>query len=390
MKLKTLIAAFAPAEDNTSFGEKILSASMGLIAMVSMLYISYYYLSPQQLPWFVGSMGASCLLLFAIPHGPLSQPWPFVAGHLLAGFIGISCAKLISLPLLAAGIAVSLAILGMYLLRCLHPPASGTALSMALANNSIQQMGYQYLSTPLLTNIIILLVCALIINNILPNRYYPSRLKTLLSPDEEKPNFQLQLAKEDLKEVLQQQDMYIDVSEEELDQIFSLTATHIRQRRMGEISCRDIMTFPAISAQYDTEVETLWQLMGQYKIHCLPIVDNNNRVIGIVSIADFLNQIKVPTPDSATLKTRLENFIKRTPGQHSNKPEYAGHIMTTPVLTVHQDQHILDLFLLIHQHNVHHIPVINDDKHLIGMITPKDLIASLHSDAKNYGTLNHA
>ncbi|VEA74072.1 HPP family [Serratia rubidaea] len=82
--------------------------------------------------WFVAPMGASAVLLFAVPASPLAQPWSIVGGNLVAALIGVSCGKLIGDPGLACGVAACLAIGVMFKLRCLHPPSGAVALTAIL------------------------------------------------------------------------------------------------------------------------------------------------------------------------------------------------------------------------------------------------------------------
>ena len=73
----------------------------GLVGIGLIMLISQQFLDSEGLPWVVASMGASAVLLFAVPNGPLSQPWSFVVGHLLSAFVGITVAKLINDPVIA-------------------------------------------------------------------------------------------------------------------------------------------------------------------------------------------------------------------------------------------------------------------------------------------------
>jgi CBS domain-containing membrane protein len=101
-------------------------------------------------------------------------------------------------------------------------------------------------------------------------------------------------------------------------------------------------------------------------------------VLGIVTIADFLNQVKAENGNP--LVKRLQHFLKSSPGTTTDKPEYAGHVMTTPVITIREDQHILELFPVFYEQGVHHLPVVDAESRLVGMLTPKNLLAALHAD----------
>ncbi len=381
MSLNTLKSLLLPPPSNVSLREKALSglASLGGIGLV--MLVSSLYLDAKDLPWVVASMGASAVLLFAVPMGPLSQPWPFAGGHLISGLIGVTVAGLIHDPVLAAAVAVSLAIFVMYATGCLHPPGGATALTVVVGGDAIRAMGYEYLLTPVLLNIIVMLAWALLINNLLPGRYYPNTLKSLKPAGkvgEDRIDAQLSIGRSDLEYALKEMDEYVDVSRADLTRIFNLSATHARRRRMGELLCQEIMTRDVVCAEYGDEVEQLWKMMWQHKIRSIPIIDRRRMVIGIVTIADFLNQVKEET--GRPLAVRLKSFIKPVAGMSTHKPEFAGHIMTTPVITIREDQHILDLFPVFYQQGVHHLPVVDANDRLVGMLTPKNLLAALHAD----------
>jgi len=383
LKLERLKILLLPPKDSVSLREKAWSGLAALGGIGLIMLTSSFFLEPKDLPWVVASMGASAVLLFAVPLGPLSQPWPFVGGHLISGLIGVTVAALVKEPVLAAALAVSLAIFVMYVTGCLHPPGGATALTVVAGGDAIRAMGYDYLLTPVLINVLVMLAWALLINNLLPNRYYPNTLKRLKDASSgvvgtDRVDARLSIDKDDLEFALKEMNEFVDVSREDLSRIFNLSATHARRRRMGEILCGEIMTREVISAEYGDKVEDIWKLMWRHKIRSVPIVDSRRHVIGIVTIADFLNQVK--SEDGRPLATRLRAFIEPASGNTTDKPEYAGHVMTTPVITVREDQHILDLFPIFYEKGVHHLPVVDSEERLTGMLTPKNLLAALHAD----------
>jgi len=385
--MKAFLRLFLPPPNTTSLSEKAISGFAALLGIALVMFISQQFLPAEDLPWVVASMGASAVLLFAVPLGTLSQPWSFVGGHLLSGVIGVSVAKLIPDIVIASAVAVSLAIFVMYLTHCLHPPGGATALSAVVGSSTVHELGYTFLLTPVALNVAVMLAFAFIINNLLPNRYYPNTLKCYREEKNktvgenfggEKLQNALSVSRDDIKFALQEIGDFVDVSDEHLSQIFNISATHARRKRMGEILVGDIMTRDVVTAEYGDEVEGLWMLMAKHKIRSIPIVDSANKLEGIVTIADFLNQVKVPTDEP--LKERLEHFIKHTEGMETTKPEAAGHLMQSPVITVQHDQHILDLFPIFYEKGIHHLPVVDAKNNLVGMITPKNLLIALHAD----------
>ena len=99
--------------------EKLISALGAFLGISLIFYSSAYFLKDASSYLIVASMGASAVLLFAVPHGPLSQPWSLVGGHLISAAIGVSCAKFIPDIFIAAPLAVGLAV-GCHVLLSLH------------------------------------------------------------------------------------------------------------------------------------------------------------------------------------------------------------------------------------------------------------------------------
>jgi CBS-domain-containing membrane protein len=116
----------------------------------------------------VASMGASAVLLFVVPEGPLSTPWALLGGHGLSAVVGVLCARWIPDPAWAAALAVGLAIWIMAICRCTHPPGGATALSAVVGGSAVQSLGLEYVLTPVLVNAVTLLCVATLWSRLLP------------------------------------------------------------------------------------------------------------------------------------------------------------------------------------------------------------------------------
>ncbi len=145
---------------------------------------------------------------------------------------------------------------------------------------------------------------------------------------------------------------------------------------MGEITCANIMSRDLVTVEFATELEEAWTLLRHHRIKALPVIDRARRVIGIVTQVDFMKHANLELYDD--FATRLRDFIRRTPGLHSDKPEVAGQIMTTPARTASIHTHIVELVPLLSDAGMHHIPIVDDERRLAGMVTQSDLVAALY------------
>lgn len=122
----------------------------------------------------IGSFGASAVLVYGATNSPLAQPRNLVGGHVISAIVGVTIHKLIPGEVwLASALAVSLAIVVMQITKTTHPPGGATALIANIGSEKIKALGFIYVLSPVFIGVIILLVVALIFNNIPKNRRYP-------------------------------------------------------------------------------------------------------------------------------------------------------------------------------------------------------------------------
>lgn len=141
-------------------------------------FINSKYLVLNDNLFLIGSFGASSVLIYGIINSPLAQPRNLVGGHLVCAVIGVTVQKLVPGELwLACALAVSLSIVCMQITKTLHPPGGATALIANIGSEKIKAMGYGYVLSPVLTGVLVLLLVALVFNNITKYRTYPVKKK---------------------------------------------------------------------------------------------------------------------------------------------------------------------------------------------------------------------
>ncbi len=214
-----------------SHGEKFLSALGAFLGILGVEMVAGGVLDSWGTALVVSSMGSSAVLLFAVPHSPMSQPWPVIGGHLISAAVGMTCALFISDIVVAASLAVSLSIWAMYYTRSLHAPGGATALATVLGGSSLHALGYAFLVTPVLINVLVLLSVAMLFNAPFLHRRYPLWLAKLGPTGEEgmdrgQMGEKLMIAHSDLVYALSQMDTFIDVSESDLVRIYELATRH--------------------------------------------------------------------------------------------------------------------------------------------------------------------
>lgn len=202
--------------------EHWISAAGGLSGVVAVLWVGQFWVGGHTGMLAIASMGSTAVLLFAAPHGAMSQPWPVFGGHLVSALIGVSCVRWLGGDtMLTASLAVALAIAAMYTLRCLHPPGGATAMYAVLGGDTVHALGYGYLFSPVLLNISVLLAVAVAFNYPFAWRRYPQSWHRRSAVADE-PAEKSMIPHSSLVYALSQIDTFVDVSEEDLQRIYAL------------------------------------------------------------------------------------------------------------------------------------------------------------------------
>jgi CBS-domain-containing membrane protein len=202
--------------------EHWISAAGGLLGILAVAWLGQVWLGGQGGILLVSSMGSAAVLLFAAPHGAMSQPWPLFGGNLVSAAIGVFCVHWLgNEPMLAAALAVSLSIAAMYGLRCLHPPGGATALSFVLGGDTVHTLGYGFVLSPVLLNVVAIFAVAVVFNYPFAWRRYPQSRVRRSKADAEPPRESM-IPHSSLVYALSQIDTFVDVSEEDLQRIYAL------------------------------------------------------------------------------------------------------------------------------------------------------------------------
>lgn len=304
-------------------------------------------------PWLMATMGASAVLVFALPASPLAQPWPVVGGNLVSAASGLLCAWLVPDTAWAGACAVGLAIMLMFRLRCLHPPGGGSALLAVLLHGQQQHLALAVV----LMNALLMVLAGMAWNNATGRRYPHAKAAAAVAaaapasgvqPELPAPRF----STADLDAALAHfKGGLLDVSRGDLEEVLNLTEAAAFQRNLGQLRCQDIMSMNPVTGTRNTPAAEALALMRSKSIKALPVVDAQAHLVGIVSRADLRRE-----EDSTDL----------------------GSLMTRRVRVARMDSPVLSLLQLFSEAGHHHIPIVDADTRVVGVITQSDFVRALH------------
>lgn len=326
----------------------------------------HWLLGPQaQIPFLIAPMGASAVLLFGVPASPLAQPWSFIGGNLVAATVGVLSAMWIGNPVVAAALGLSAAICVMFALRCVHPPSGAVALTAVLGGPAIHALGLRFVLEPVALQSAVLLASAIVYHTVTGHRYpHASRPASQTAPGI------AGVTRADLEAIVRQRGEWIDVAADDLESVVHEAQLLAYARSFRELKCTDIMSSDAVSVSGNATAAAAWRLLERHRIKALPVVDEARRVVGIVTRTDFVGRTAFGLRGPRTRRLSLLRDATQT--------RRVDDLMTPNVRTVDAELPVAELIPVFAHYGHHHIPVVDDRRRLIGMITQSDLIGGLH------------
>ena len=220
---------FRPALAGASLRDRVVGSLGGLLGIAATSVLALLLMRATFAPpLLVAPMGASAVLIFAVPASPLAQPWSVIGGNVVSALVGVAAARLIPDVSLAAGVAVGGAILAMSLLRCLHPPGGAAALTAVIGGPAIVSAGYAFPFVPVAVDAAILTAAGVVFHR-WSGHSYPHR--PVLAGPTAIPEAEATPHPEDLDRALADLGETFDVSRADLDLLFRRVEAHARARR---------------------------------------------------------------------------------------------------------------------------------------------------------------
>ena len=319
--------------------ERMLCGLGALLGLALSSLISWWLLGGIN-AWYIAPMGASSVLLFAVPASPLAQPWNIVIGNTIAAVIGVTCALYISNLTEAFSVAVALSI------------------TAVLGGETVHELGYQFVFYPVLLNSILLLVIAIVFNRLL-GKQYPTVAQVNTRSTDPTPTQKVTIQPEDIHQVLAQETQLLDISEYDLQKLILKAQAQADTRFHIDLRCRDIMSKDVLCLYEDEDIQVAVEKFKQVNLMSLPVLNRAEQVCGTLALYEVVEWFQKATD----LRTSWQDQVK--------------HIMKRQVVTVQPDQELQDLIPYFVERSFNYIPVV-ENKALVGIISRADMIAALY------------
>lgn len=183
--------------------------------------------------------------------------------------------------------------------------------------------------------------------------------------------------REDYERAMQSMGTFIDVEVGDLMTMAERAQQFAAQRTTESMKVSRVMSHPVRVIQPQTSLSEAAHLMVSERISGLPVVDETEKLIGIITEADFLRGLGVPAHHpSHSLWQTLEAMFTHLPlhGELEGPDEVVSSYMVHDVVCALPDDHVDEVIAKMKRYRVKRIPVCNDERHVVGIVTRSDLV----------------
>ncbi|MGV8856770.1 MAG: HPP family protein [Devosia sp.] len=342
---------FDPILAGATFRERAIGCLGALIAIGLTGWIcSQIFGHGSHLPMIVAPMGASAVLLFAVPTSPLAQPWSIIGGNTLSALVGVVVAQIIHDPTLAIGVGVALAIAVMSLTRCLHPPGGAAALTSILGGPTVLAAGFAYPFVPVALNSALLVLVGIVFHKLSRRTYPHPRLPTPTNTHQTNdvpPQQRIGFRPEDIDAALAALHETFDIDRSDLDVLLRQVEIEAMARSHATLLAKDVMSRDVVTIDLNAGLDQARALLLSHNIRTLPVIDERQKLIGVVGLRELSHGGE-----------RVADVLSDAATATLNEPA----VRLLPVLT---------------DGRTHAVVIIDTNRKIVGLITQTDLLVTM-------------
>jgi CBS domain-containing membrane protein len=191
---------------------------------------------------------------------------------------------------------------------------------------------------------------------------------------DEKKDLECALSDNDIRAALLEMKSYVDVTEEDLKKIFEIALRHAQERLRSLILVRDVMTKNVVTVSPTADLHETAHLLSENRISGMPVVDEKNHVIGVISEADLL--ILAGLQREHSFRDVLRNILGE-PLPARKRGDKVKDVMSFPPVTSKADDDVREVAQIFDERRIKRLPVVDDDGRLIGIISRGDIVRAI-------------
>jgi len=183
----------------------------------------------------------------------------------------------------------------------------------------------------------------------------------------------MEIKEEDILEAMRAIPGYLDITPGDFKEVYRLAFQHALERLSRAVTAAEIMTTDVVAVMPDTPVAEVAAAMGRRGVSGVPVVDAEQKVVGVISEKDFLSRMGVVEPRNF-MSLVANCLVTKGCVALPIKVALAGDLMSSPAVTVAPDTPVRDIAMLLTQKSINRVAVTDPAGRLLGLVSRGDIV----------------
>jgi CBS domain-containing membrane protein len=185
----------------------------------------------------------------------------------------------------------------------------------------------------------------------------------------------MDISDDDILKAMKDISGYLDITPGDFKEIYRIAYTHAVQRLTHSIKAEDVMTRKVVFVEKETSLEEVAEILDRHDISGVPVIGDNQSVVGVISEKDFL--FHMGTKEKKSLMGVVAHCLKNKGCiAISMRKQKATDIMTSPAFTVSEHTPVAEIANIFIEKNINRTPVTDRNYKLLGIVTRADIVQS--------------
>jgi CBS-domain-containing membrane protein len=198
-------------------------------------------------------------------------------------------------------------------------------------------------------------------------------------PTEDQGKIVQEISDDDIYAAMQKISGYLDITPGDFKEVYVLAFRHAQERLLRRVTAREIMTREVARVRVDAPLKEVAELMAQRGISGVPVVDDEGRVVGVISEKDFLRGLAQGV--SSFMGLVADCLLEKGCTALALRERTTAALMSSPAITVNEDTSVFEIAGIFKEKNINRTPVLDPQGRLAGIVSRGDLLGLMPCQA---------
>ncbi len=201
-------------------------------------------------------------------------------------------------------------------------------------------------------------------------------MKNRIEVENDQEQYLIDISDDDVLQAMKQLGGYVDITFGDFKELYHIACRHALSRLMDSVRAGDIMTRKVVSVHRQDQSVEIAERMANHNVSGIPVLDDEEQVVGIISENDFLSRMgsrEVTSFMSIVARCLQQKGCLAVPVSKQK----AQDIMTSPAVTVSEDTPVSEIVKIFAEKKINRVPVTSEDGKLIGIVSRADTLQTV-------------